>query len=467
MNGCGGTLIAPDTVLGAAHCQNMTGTQVQISPYRGGYLDEGSQARFCDDWIPHPKFGVETYFEHDFALCKLNKPVEIDESKIRLELNDDKSVPRDGEDLLIMGLGRPFSNAQSGTEFVNDVSVPAVRNADCDKIWGAAGGITKRNLCAGGTGGKDACNGDSGGPLVKRMVQDDGTAVDLHLGVVSRGPCAYEGYPTIYSRTSSYVDWIKDTACSDFGSVASFCDRDQALKSIRSSCDDGHELVVVVGTDGNPRETSWDLFDSDVNLVMSRLYLIKNYINEHKLCLKSDARYKWILRDTKRENFDRPDGMCEGTCGFYSLTLDGTVILAGNGEDFKATKFFNFRTPDAVGLPVPLPLQDITVAPKIFCQDDDRFRHKDIPKKDCRWAGENRRIRCNKEGVDEGCPSVCNLRCGCKNSAEVFLINGEKSTKNCRSIDAEKHCDKEVGKGNRKVAGICPKKCKDCYESIE
>lgn len=40
----------------------------------------------------------------DFALCKLNRPVEINESKVRLELNESDNVLSNGEDLLVMAV---------------------------------------------------------------------------------------------------------------------------------------------------------------------------------------------------------------------------------------------------------------------------------------------------------------------------------------------------------------------------
>ena len=54
-------------------------------------------------------------------------------------------------------------------------------------------------------GGSDACQGDSGGPLI---CNDGGRPVVY--GVTSRGEgCAKAGYPGLYAKIASELDWIK------------------------------------------------------------------------------------------------------------------------------------------------------------------------------------------------------------------------------------------------------------------
>ncbi|XP_046413809.1 trypsin zeta-like isoform X2 [Neodiprion virginianus] len=53
-------------------------------------------------------------------------------------------------------------------------------------------------------GGKGSCHGDSGGPL---------TVNGELTGLVSwANGCAREGYPTVYTRVSQFLDWIEKTA---------------------------------------------------------------------------------------------------------------------------------------------------------------------------------------------------------------------------------------------------------------
>ena len=58
-------------------------------------------------------------------------------------------------------------------------------------------------------GGKksDSCQGDSGGPLI--CVENN---TPILRGIVSFGKgCGRPGLPGIYTRVSTYIDWIDDT----------------------------------------------------------------------------------------------------------------------------------------------------------------------------------------------------------------------------------------------------------------
>ena len=192
-------MIAPDAVLFAAHCDDRSNHQVIVGSFESGSLEykEGSEtqkseARFCETWVPHPDF-KSTSSNNDFALCRLNKAVNIDTSRTRLELNFESSIPENDDDLIVMGMGT-LGEGQAGTTLLRDVTVPYIPNDECKTMYS---GITDSMLCAGfRSGGKDSCKGDLGGPIVKRVLQADNTFVDYHVKVLSFGAgCARASKP--------------------------------------------------------------------------------------------------------------------------------------------------------------------------------------------------------------------------------------------------------------------------------
>jgi len=374
MGRCGGALIAPDAVLFAAHCSNYTGQQVIVGSYERRKLNYGAEERICEEWKAHPLYARGSDIDNDFALCKLNKPV-ILSSTVTLVLNDDSMVPAEDDDLIVMGLG---ALAEEGAfpDFIHDVSVRAISNAECNASPMYDNQITDDMLCAGfREGRKDSCQGDSGGPIVKRVYQDDGTIVDYHVGVVSWGSgCADANKPGVYARTSSATSFIKDTVCNEFNSVASFCDN---LPTPPTSCD--VELDVKVTTDVYGFETSWSIkenvYDDEITI---RKYLISNYDNDHKVCIEKDKCYTFEINDS------HGDGLCStnNKCGSYSLSMPGkepfatggrfkfnekkSFCILGNGEmDSNAAPT---KAPTAAPREVP-PTKAPTVAPVVKCNE--------------------------------------------------------------------------------------------------
>lgn len=93
------------------------------------------------------------------------------------------------------------------------VKVPIITTDACNSKIRQKGGITAEQICAGGESGKDSCQGDSGGPLMNEFSESlDAKPRWYQEGIVSWGVgCGIIGYPAIYTRVSSYMDWIRET----------------------------------------------------------------------------------------------------------------------------------------------------------------------------------------------------------------------------------------------------------------
>jgi len=115
--------------------------KLALVPTRPRAPESGAQDRFCQEWIAHPDYDASAT-NYDFALCKLDKPVTIDESKVRVEINDQNSVPNTEDDLVVMGLGA-LAQGSSSREYVHDVIVPTISptisDNNCKKYFGYGG----------------------------------------------------------------------------------------------------------------------------------------------------------------------------------------------------------------------------------------------------------------------------------------------------------------------------------------
>jgi len=210
--GCGGSLIASNVVLSAAHCgvpsHVMFGegfNRIRIKVQKG---------------FIHEQYD-STQVHNDIMLLQLEEDAPSGVYDV-IELNHNGAdiVVSENVEVTVIGWGRTELDNDGTSLSLRETNLDLYSDVACDdylsspyilEAMKAESYDNSGKVCA-SRSNTDACQGDSGGPL---FLQHSETEAYYQVGIVSFGiDCALEDHPGIYTDIAYYFGWIQNKLCS-------------------------------------------------------------------------------------------------------------------------------------------------------------------------------------------------------------------------------------------------------------
>ncbi|XP_061400968.1 serine protease snake-like [Musca vetustissima] len=206
---CGGAVISPKFVLTAAHCADIGGEFPSVVRVGGSNLTDPSVRDVkIKRFIKHPQYQAKQV-RNDIDLVELDEEVKGIQA-VCIWPNANIST----NNVTAMGYGHIHFGGMGSSQLLK-VQLQIVPHSICQEYYMNMNDTNSLDpevhLCAGDPERlRDTCQGDSGGPLIMEEFNENFKNQYI-VGVTSFGlGCAGEP-PSIYTRVSNYLEWIKDT----------------------------------------------------------------------------------------------------------------------------------------------------------------------------------------------------------------------------------------------------------------
>lgn len=210
---CGGSLISNKFILTAAHCRSSPNSG-EVQFVQLGFVNINDRPKSTNFFLinkihVHEKYRPPLIY-NDIAVIELARPVIFSANIKPACLYSEYFKELDENSITATGWGlTSYSGIKS-----NILQTVELKLFDsCKQFYKKVSrrklddGVIDSQMCVGGDDDKDTCQGDSGGPLQVLHFKNK-----LHVikGVTSAGLGCGSGRPALYTRVSSYLDWIED-----------------------------------------------------------------------------------------------------------------------------------------------------------------------------------------------------------------------------------------------------------------
>lgn len=212
---CGASLLSADRALSAAHC--VVNTNINILRVIGGLHDRtasNGEISNLSGMSTHAGYnnGQQT-FANDIAILNLETPIfangdSIGYATLPDDTNDNQYT---GETCVMSGWGRTSSSNALPNNLMK-ASIGVISMDECNTRMAPVSGanVGPGQICLfSSTQNIGSCNGDSGGPL---NCDDQSIVAGVTSWGISGGGACLQTYPSVYTRTSYFRQWIRDNS---------------------------------------------------------------------------------------------------------------------------------------------------------------------------------------------------------------------------------------------------------------
>ncbi|EFN71150.1 Mite allergen Der f 3 [Camponotus floridanus] len=198
---CGGSILTENYVITAAHCaEGQSAENIKVVAASLDLLDPQVTNEVSSIRI-HEGYDSSDSWVNDVALLKVKNPFVLSATLQKIPLPPQDYVVNANDVAVVSGWGRLWQGGPTTNQLQRVNIVIADQQYCSDKYTDLGYNVYPTQVCAYDPRvEKGSCNGDSGGPL---------TVGGKLVGLVSwANGCASISYPTVYTRVTSYLDWI-------------------------------------------------------------------------------------------------------------------------------------------------------------------------------------------------------------------------------------------------------------------